>query len=53
MVRQYKIHTNLDGMDDIIYDVTNGKIRFYQPSNLGIDIENNISVTDGIGVVGS
>lgn len=53
MVRQYKIHTNLDGMDDIVYDVTNGKIRFYQPSNLGIDIENNISVTDGIGVVGS
>ena len=53
MVRQYKIHTNLDGMDDIVYDVTNGKIRFYQPSNLGFDIENNISVTDGIGVVGS
>ena len=53
MVRQYKIHTNLDGMDDIVYDVTNGKIRFYQPSNLGIDIENSISVTDGIGVVGN
>ena len=53
MVRQYKMHSNLDGMDDIMYDVTNGKIRFYQPSNLGIDIENNISVTDGIGVVGS
>lgn len=53
MVRQYKIHTNLDSLDNITYDVTNGKIRFYQPSNLGIDIENNISVTDGIGVVGS
>lgn len=53
MVRQYKIHTNLDGMDDIVYDVTNGKIRFYQPSNLGFDIENSISVTDGIGVVGN
>lgn len=53
MVRQYKIHTNLDGADNKTWDVTNGKIRFYQPSNLGLDITNNISVTDGIGVVGS
>lgn len=53
MVRQYKIHTNLDGTDDKIWDVTNGKLRFYQPSNLGLDITNNISVTDGIGVVGN
>lgn len=53
MVRQYKIHTNLDGTDDKVWDVTNGNLRFYQPSNLGLDIVNNISVTDGIGVVGS
>lgn len=53
MVRQYKIHTNLDGANNKIWDVTNGKLRFYQPSNLGLDITNNISVTDGIGVVGS
>lgn len=53
MVRQYKIHTNLDGTDNKIWDVTNGNLRFYQPSNLGLDIVNNISVTDGIGVVGS
>lgn len=53
MVRQYKIHTNLDGTNNKTWDVTNGKLRFYQPSNLGLDITNNISVTDGIGVVGS
>lgn len=53
MVRQYKIHTNLDGTDNKTWDVTNGNLRFYQPSNLGLDIVNNISVTDGIGVVGS
>lgn len=53
MVRQYKIHTNLDGTDNKVWDVTNGNLRFYQPSNLGLDIVNNISVTDGIGVVGN
>lgn len=53
MVRQYKIHTNLDGPDNKVYDVTNGKLRFYAPSNLGIVISNNIWATNGIGVKGS
>ena len=52
MVRQYKIHTNLDGNDNIIFDVTNGKLRFYAPSNLGIVITNNIWSANGIGVKG-
>lgn len=52
-VRQYKIHTNLDSPDNIIYDVTNGKLRFYAPTNLGIVIANNIWVTNGVGVKGS
>lgn len=52
-VRQYKIHTNLDGEDNIIYDVTNGKLRFYAPTNLGITITNNIWSANGIGVKGS
>ena len=42
MVRQYKIHTNLDGTDDKVWDVTNGKVRLYQPSNLGLQSTNNI-----------
>lgn len=53
MVRQYKIHTNLDGNDDKIIDVTNGKVRLYQPSNLGLVVSNNIFQTNGIGVMGS
>lgn len=53
MVRQYKIHTNLDGEDDIVFDVTNGKLRLYAPSNLGIVITNNIWSANGIGVKGS
>lgn len=53
MVRQYKIHTNLDGTDDKIWDVTNGKIRFYQPSNLGLQSTNNIWQSNGIGVMGT
>ena len=52
MVRQYKIHTNLDGNDNIIFDVTNGKLRFYAPSNLGIVITNNIWSANGVGVKG-
>lgn len=52
-VRQYKIHTNLDGEDDIIFDVTNGKLRFYAPTNLGITITNNIWSANGIGVKGN
>lgn len=51
-VRQYKIHTNLDSPDNKIYDVTNGKLRFYAPTNLGIVIANNIWAVDGIGVKG-
>lgn len=53
MVRQYKIHTNLDGTDDKVWDVTNGKVRFYQPSNLGLQSTNNIWRSNGIGVMGT
>ena len=53
MVRQYKIHTNLDGMNDKVWDVTNGKVRFYQPSNLGLQSTNNIWQSNGIGVMGT
>ena len=53
MVRQYKIHTNLDGIDDKVWDVTNGKVRFYQPSNLGLKSTNNIWQSNGIGVMGT
>lgn len=52
MVRQYKIHTNLDGTDDKVWDVTNGKVRFYQPSNLGLQSTNNIWQSNGIGIMG-
>lgn len=53
MVRQYKIHTNLDGTNNKVIDVTNGKVRFYQPSNLGLISNNNIWQSQGIGVVGT
>ena len=53
MVRQYKIHTNLDGRDDKVLDVTNGKVRFYQPSNLGLQSTNNIWQSNGVGVMGT
>ena len=53
MVRQYKIHTNLDGADDKVWDVTNGKVRFYQPSNLGLQSTNNVWQSNGIGVMGT
>ena len=53
MVRQYKIHTNLDGTDDKIWDVTNGKVRFYQPSNLGLQSTNNVWQSNGVGVMGT
>lgn len=53
MVRQYIVHTNLDDpMKDKVYDTTNGKIRFYNPSNLGIEVANNMWGADGIGVLG-
>ena len=53
MVRQYKIHTNLDGAGDKVWDVTNGKVRFYQPSNLGLQSTNNIWQSNGVGVMGT
>ena len=53
MVRQYKIHTNLDGTDDKIWDVTNGKVRFYQPSNLGLQSTNYVWQNNGVGVMGT
>lgn len=52
MVRQYKIHTDLDGMNNKVWDVTNGKVRLYQPSDLGIEVSNNLWGSDGIGVMG-
>lgn len=53
MVRQYKIHTNLDGADNKVWDMTNGNIRLYLPSDFGLEIENNIFTSAGIGVVGT
>jgi len=53
MVRQYRIHTNLDGANNKIYDMTNGLIRFYQPSDLGIINSTNIWQSQGIGVMGN
>lgn len=54
MVRQYKIHTDMDNpMKNKTWDVTNGKLRFYEPSNLGIEVANNMWTTDGIGVLGA
>ena len=52
MVRQYKIHTNLDGNDNQVIDLTSGKIRLYQPSDLGIVTNTNIWSTQGLGVFG-
>ena len=52
MVRQYKIHTNLDGSDNQIIDLTDGKIRLYQPSDLGIVTNTNIWSSQGLGVFG-
>lgn len=53
MVRQYTIHTDMDNpMKDKVWDVTNGKLRFYQPNNLGIEVGNNLWATGGIGVLG-
>lgn len=54
MVRKYKIHTNMDEpTKNKTWDVTNGKLRFYEPSNLGIEVVNNMWGTDGIGVLGN
>ena len=53
MVRQYKIHTDLDGTDDKVWDVTNGKVRFYQPSNLGLQSTNNVWQSNGVGIMGT
>lgn len=52
MVRQYKIHTNLDGSDNQIIDLTDGKIRLYQPSDFGIVTNTNIWSSQGLGVFG-
>lgn len=43
----------MDGLDNRVFDVTNGKLRLYSPSNLGIQISNAIWSADGIGVKGS
>ena len=53
MVRQYRIHTDLDGSNNKIYDMNTGLIRFYQPSDLGIINSTNIWQSQGIGVMGN
>lgn len=54
MVRQFKIHTNMDEpMKNKVWDVTNGLLRLYEPSNLGIEVANNLWGADGIGILGS
>ena len=53
MVRQYKIHLDLDNEDDKVWDVTNGKVRFYQPSNFGLDVTNSIWQSNGVGIMGT
>ena len=52
MVRHYKIHTNIDGSDNKILDMTSGKIRFYQPSDLGFTVNTNVWNSHGIGIFG-
>lgn len=52
MVRHYKIHTNIDGSDNQILDMTSGKIRFYQPSDLGFTVNTNVWNSHGIGIFG-
>ena len=53
MVRQYKIHLDLDNENDKVWDVTNGKVRFYQPSNFGLDVTNSIWQSNGVGIMGT
>ncbi|ARQ94830.1 tail protein [Lactococcus phage PLgW-1] len=54
MVRQYKIHTDMDNpIHNKTWDVTNGKLRFYEPTNLGIEVANNLWGSGGIGVLGA
>lgn len=52
MVRRYRIHTNIDGGDNEIIDLTDGKIRLYQPSDFGIVTNTNIWSSQGLGVFG-
>lgn len=53
MVRQYKIHTDLDGSENKTYDMTNGIIRFYEPNDLGISMSTNVWSNQGMGVLGN
>ncbi|WP_276404831.1 phage distal tail protein domain-containing protein [Lactococcus garvieae] len=52
MVRQYKIHTDLDGAGNRTFDMTNGLIRFYEPNDLGLSVNTNVWQSRGIGVMG-
>ncbi|WP_346349560.1 phage distal tail protein domain-containing protein [Lactococcus formosensis] len=52
MVRQYKIHTDLDGAENRTFDMTNGLIRFYEPNDLGLSVNTNVWQSQGIGVMG-
>lgn len=53
MIRKYKIHTDLDGSENKVFDMNDGEIRFYQPSDLGITTTTNIWKSDGIGIFGN
>lgn len=54
MVRQFKIHSDMDNpTSNEVWDVTNGLLRLYEPSNLGIDLNHNLFNTDGIGILGA
>ncbi|WP_396512932.1 phage distal tail protein domain-containing protein [Lactococcus garvieae] len=53
MVRQYRIHTDIDGSNNKTYDMTNGLIRFYEPNDLGLSISNNVWQSQGIGISGN
>lgn len=40
-------------MKNKVWDVTNGLLRLYEPSNLGIEVANNLWGADGIGILGA
>lgn len=42
-----------NAMKNKTWDVTNGLVRFYEPSNLGIEVANNMWGADGIGILGA
>ncbi|CAM3229599.1 hypothetical protein GHI93_12010 [Lactococcus hircilactis] len=53
MVRQYKIHTDLTSENDKVWDMTDGIIRFYQPSDFGLINITNVWQSQGVGIIGN